>query len=143
MKSGRRLQIAAHATTHATMHADGSLRVISGQLLGAYSSRLTDRLLHFADPTPKHFLVAIRHRGGNWTRISDGQALRSGRSIAQWLIRSGASAERPVFILAGNNVEHLLLTLRAMLTGTLLLPFQRRTPPSRKASASCGTQLKR
>lgn len=129
MKSGRRLQITAHATTHATTYADGFLRVISGQLLGPYSSRLTDRLLHFADSTPKHRLVAMRHRGGDWARISDVQAMRSGRSIAEYLIHCSASAERPVFILAVNNVQHLLLTLGAMLTGTLLIPFQRCTSP--------------
>ena len=142
IKSSRRLQIAAHSTTHATTHADGSLRVISTQAFGAYSSRLTDRLLRFADPTPKHTLAAMHYQGGDWVRISDAQALRSARSIAQWLIHSGASAKRPVAILAGNDIEHLLPALGAMLTGVPLFPSQRRTSPCRKTSASCVTQLK-
>ena len=119
----RDLPLGGSLAAHFTTHADGSLRVTSAEPLGAYPRRLTDRLLHHAAATPDHTLVAKRHQGGDWVRTSYAQALSSARSIAQWLIHSGASVERPLAILSDNDTEHLLLTLGAMLAGVPFAPI--------------------
>ncbi len=119
----RELPLGGSLAAHFTTHDDGSLRVTSSEPLGDYPKRLTDRLLHFAAATPTHTLVAKRRQGGDWVRIGYAQALHSARSIAQWLINSGASVERPLAILSDNDIEHLLLTLGAMLAGVPFAPI--------------------
>ena len=119
----RDLPLGGSLAAHFITHADGSLRVTSSEPLGDYPRRLTDRLLHHATATPDHTLVAKRHQGGDWVRISYAQALGHARSIAQWLIDSGASVERPLAILSDNDIEHLLLTLGAMLAGVPFAPI--------------------
>ena len=96
------------------------MRVTSSEPLGDYPLRLTDRLLHHAAAKPDHTLVAKRQQGGACVRISYSQALTSARRIAQWLINSGATVERPLAILSDNDIEHSLLTLGDMLAG---VPF--------------------
>jgi feruloyl-CoA synthase len=119
----RDLPLGGSLAAHFATHADGSLRVTSSEPLGDYPRRLTDRLLHHAAATPDHTLVAKRHQGGDWVRISYAQALGHARSIAQWLIASGASVERPLAILSDNDIEHLLLALGAMLAGVPFAPI--------------------
>jgi len=106
-----------------TPRADGSTLIHSTEPLGAYPERLTDRLLQWAAATPNHTLAARRVDGGDWRRLSYGEALRSARSIAQALIDRGLSAQRPVAILSENDLEHLLLGLGAMLAGVPFAPI--------------------
>jgi len=110
-----------------TPRPDGATLVHSAEPLGAYPARLTDRLLHWAATKPEHTLAARRvpqadGRGGDWRRLSYGEALRGARSIAQALIDRGLSAERPVVILSENDLEHLLIGLGAMLAGVPFAP---------------------
>ena len=63
-----------------------------------------------------------RADGGDWRRVSYGEALRGARAIAQALLDRGLSAERPVAILSDNDIEHLLLALGAMLAGVPFAP---------------------
>jgi feruloyl-CoA synthase len=106
-----------------TPRADGSTWVASTEPLQPYPLRLTDRLLHWAEAAPERTLVAKRHHGGDWRRISYAQALHSARCIAQALLERGLSAERPVAILSDNDLEHLLLALGAMLAGVPYAPI--------------------
>ena len=103
--------------------ADGSLLVSSAQPLQAYPQRLTDRLLHWAAAAPDRTLVAKRVAGGDWRRVSYAEALDGARRIAQALLDRGLSAERPLAILSENDIEHLLLTLGAMLAGVPVAPI--------------------
>jgi len=103
--------------------ADGSTIVTSTEALLPYATRLTDRLLHWAEHAPERTLVAKRVDGGDWQRVSYAQALASARSIAQVLIDHGLSAERPLAILSDNDIEHLLLGLGAMLAGVPFAPI--------------------
>ena len=96
--------------------------VTSAEPLLPFPDRLTDRLLHFATTTPDHTRVAKRHQGGDWVRVSDAQARHRPRCIALALIDRDASGERPVAILFDNDIEHLLLTLGAMLAGVPFAP---------------------
>ena len=100
--------------------ADGSTLVVSREPLAPYPKRLTDRFLEWAERDPARTLVAKREpkeKGGDWRRLSYGEALQSARAIAQALLDLRLSAERPVVILSDNDIEHLQLALGAMLAG--------------------------
>jgi feruloyl-CoA synthase len=100
--------------------ADGSTLVVSREPLAPYPKRLTDRFLEWVARDPARTLVAKRQpkeKGGDWRRLSYGEALQSARAIAQALLDLGLSAERPVVILSDNDLEHLQLALGAMLAG--------------------------
>ena len=105
--------------------ADGATVVVSREPLAPYPERLTDRLVEWATRDPDRTLVAKRDKadkGGDWRRVSYGEALRSARAIAQALLDRDLSAERPVAILSDNDIEHLLLALGAMFAGVPFAP---------------------
>jgi feruloyl-CoA synthase len=56
-------------------------------------------------------------------RISYAQMLHRARRVGQALLDHGLSAERPLAILSGNDLEHLTLALGAMWAG---VPYVRR-----------------
>ena len=106
--------------------ADGATLVVSREPLAPYPKRLTDRFLEWAERDPARTLVAKREpkdKGGDWRRLSYGEALRSARAIAQALLDLRLSAERPVVILSDNDIEHLQLALGAMLAGVPYAPI--------------------
>ena len=106
--------------------ADGSTLVVSREPLAPYPKRLTDRFLEWAERDPARTLVAKREpeeKGGDWRRLSYGEALQGARSIAQALLDFRLSAERPVVILSDNDIEHLQLALGAMLAGVPYAPI--------------------
>jgi feruloyl-CoA synthase len=91
--------------------------------LGDYPQRLTDRLASGAQTHPDRCLVARRGADGEWITISYAQMLERARSIGQALLDRKLSAERPVVILSGNNLEHLQLALGAMWAGIPYAPI--------------------
>jgi feruloyl-CoA synthase len=108
-----------------TPRADGVTLVTSREPLGAYPAKLTERLLHWAAVAPGRTLVARRVGNpvsGPWRRVSYAEAVAAARSIAQGLLDRGLSAERPLAILSGNDIEHLLLGLGAMFAGVPYAP---------------------
>jgi feruloyl-CoA synthase len=118
----RHLPLGGSLAATVTPRPDGTTLVHSTEALRDYPFRLTDRLLHWADTAPERTLVAKRHHGGDWRRVSYAEALASARCIAQALIDRDLSAERPVAILSDNDIEHLLLALGAMLAGVPFAP---------------------
>ena len=107
---------------HFEAHADGSTVVGSTEALAAYPERITERFLHWAAVAPERTLVARRIDGGDWRRVSYGDALANARAVAQALVDHGLSAERPLAILSENSIEHLLLGLGAMFAGVPYAP---------------------
>ncbi|MCC7463516.1 MAG: feruloyl-CoA synthase [Gammaproteobacteria bacterium] len=89
--------------------AGGELLLRPRRALGEYPARCMDALEHWARRTPAAVLVARRGADGEWLRLSYGETLRRVRRIAAGLLTRGLSAERPVLILSGNSIEHLLL----------------------------------
>jgi feruloyl-CoA synthase len=102
--------------------ADGAIVVRSTEALQPYPSRLTDRLLHWAEVAPERTLVARRVAGGEWRRVGFAEALQRARSIAQALVDRGLTAERPVAVLSENGIEHFLLMLGCYLAGVPIVP---------------------
>jgi feruloyl-CoA synthase len=100
--------------------AQGSWRLASQEALGAYPDRITDCLVRGAEQHPDRTLAARRDAGGAWRHVSYRQMLAQARAIGQALLDRGLSAERPLMILSGNDLQHLQLALGALYAG---IPF--------------------
>jgi feruloyl-CoA synthase len=100
-------------------HAGGSHYLRCEQDLAPYATRMTDRLLHWAQRKPDATLLAQRDAalGGDWRHLSFAQALDAARRIGQALLDRGLSAERPLVILSENSLDHAQLALGAMYAG--------------------------
>jgi feruloyl-CoA synthase len=97
---------------------DGTMFIRAPQELGPYPSRLTERLIHWAERTPDRVFMADRDpAGGGWRSVTYAQALARVRAIGAALLRRNLSAERPIMILSGNDIEHALLGLSAVHVG--------------------------
>jgi len=119
----RAVSLAGSLRARFTHRADGTTLVVSTEPLGPYATRITDRLLHWAEVAPQRTLVAQRVNGGDWRRVSYAEALAHARAIAQFLLDRELSPERPVAILSDNDVEHLLLALGCLVAGVPYAPI--------------------
>src|SRR5262245_19167445 len=90
--------------------------------LGSYPRKMTERLEHWARRVPDRILLAQRGEGGAWRSITYAQALERVRRIAAGLLARGLSAERPVLVLSGNDIEHALIELGALYAGIPYAP---------------------
>ena len=102
---------------------DGRIYIRAREDLGDYPVRLTDRLLHWADRAPDRVFMAARDANGAWRKISYGETLTYARSIGEALLTRGLSAERPVVILSGNDLEHAMLGLACVYAGIAYAPI--------------------
>jgi feruloyl-CoA synthase len=102
--------------------ADGALLLRSPNRLAPWPERITDWLLHWAQQAPERVLLAQRAADGGWRTLSYAQALAGARAIGQALIARGLSRERPVAVLSGNDLEHALLQLGALMVGVPYAP---------------------
>ncbi|HTH59011.1 MAG TPA: feruloyl-CoA synthase [Paraburkholderia sp.] len=93
------------------------------ETLGAFPDLVTDRLEHGARVHPDRWLVARRDARGEWRGINYRQMLANARAIGQALLDRRLSAERPVVILSGNDLEHFQLMLGAMWAGIPYAPI--------------------
>jgi len=103
--------------------ADGTLYLKSGRTLPAYPDRLTDRLVYWAKATPDRVFMAERAPDGGWRTITYAQTLERVRRIGAALLTRDLSAERPIVILSGNDLEHALLGLAANYVGIPYAPI--------------------
>jgi len=83
---------------------------------------VTDALEHWAALDPERVLVARREGTGDWRKITWGEMLQRVRRVGQALATRGLSADRPVVVLSGNDLEHLTLGLAAMWVGVPWVP---------------------
>ncbi len=84
---------------------DGSLLVRPLHPLGPYPDKLTERLDHWAAHTPDRVFLAERDRNGAWRTATYAQMRASARNVAQALLDRPLSADRPIAILSGNDIE--------------------------------------
>lgn len=99
-------------------HGDGGvLYVDQKQPLPAYPARITAPLLDWAARAPDRTLYAERAADGGWRRLTFAQAVDVMRRLGQFLLDAGLSAERPLAILSGNDLEHAMLALAAIHVG--------------------------
>jgi feruloyl-CoA synthase len=102
--------------------ADGTLYLNSPHGLGPYADKLTDRLTYWAATAPDRVFMAERD-GAGWRTITYRQTLAEVRRIGEALLKKGLSADRPVVILSGNDLEHALLGLAANFVGIPCAPI--------------------
>lgn len=102
----------------AVREGEGGTLYVDQQLeLPPYPARVTERLVHFAQEKPHQTLYAGRGPDGDWQRLSFASALAGARRLGQVLIDAGLSADRPLVILSGNDLDHALLALAALHVG--------------------------
>ncbi|MGI8449805.1 MAG: AMP-binding protein [Streptosporangiaceae bacterium] len=101
---------------------DGSVLLRSADPLGGYPATVIHSLRAWAGRDPDHQLVAERDRDGGWRRCSYGAALAAADSIGQALLERGVGPDRPLLVLSGNSVDHLLVTLGALTAGVPVAP---------------------
>jgi feruloyl-CoA synthase len=114
---------------------DGGLVVRPKHPLGPYPDKLTERLDHWATHTPDRVFLAERDRNGEWRTATYAQMRASARNVAQALLARPLSAERPIAILSGNDIEHAVLALGAMYAG---IPFAPISPAYSLVSSDFG-----
>ena len=90
--------------------------------LQPYPQRLLERLVQWAGQRGAQTFVARRGDDGQWLEISYADMLQRVRRIATWLLRQGLSAERPLLILSGNDLEHVQLASAALYAGIPYCP---------------------
>jgi feruloyl-CoA synthase len=108
-----------------TAAPDGSVRLQSPEPLQPFLHRLSDALEHWAQQAPERVFVARRDAtqpGQPWQTITYAQMQDRARRLGQALLALGASAQRPLLILSGNDLEHLSLALGAMWAGIPHVP---------------------
>jgi feruloyl-CoA synthase len=102
--------------------ADGCVLLRSPHALGPYPRKLTERLDLWAESAPDRIFLAQRE-GGGWRTLTYRQARDRARRIGEYLLHQDLSAERPLLVLSGNDLEHALLELAALYVGVPYAPI--------------------
>jgi feruloyl-CoA synthase len=110
------------ADTVVDKRADGTLIVKSPHPLGPYERCVTEPLLRWARERPHHPYLAERAADGAWRRLAYAETLVLVQNLGAALLARGLSAQRPLVILSGNDIEHALLALAAMHVGVPFAP---------------------
>jgi feruloyl-CoA synthase len=118
-KPGR--AIFADPITTSERLGDGSVILRSGIPLAPYAGSMAALFRAAAAAHPDRVLVAQRDAGG-WRKVTYAAARRQVDGLAQGLLDRCGAAARPVMILSGNSVEHLLLTLACYTAGLPAVP---------------------
>ena len=102
----------------------GDVLLRSAEPLGGHPVTVMHSVREHARTAPGHLLAAERHPdpAGGWRTCSYGEAVAAADSIGQALLERGLGPGRPLLILSGNSVDHLLLTLGAMTVGVPVAP---------------------
>src|SRR5438045_6515549 len=103
--------------------ACGVIHLRSPHALGPYPRHLLEPLAYWAQRAPDRTLLAQRDKQGGWRTLNYGDALGKARRVGQFLMEQGLSAERPLAVLSGNDIEHALLHLGAMYAGIPYAPI--------------------
>jgi len=109
--------------TQVERRADGELLLQPQGTLPEYPARLMDFLEHWARIVPDRVLVARRVTGGEWQRVSYAAMLARVQRVAAGLARRNLSEQRPLLIVSGNSIEHLVLGFAALWVGIPYCPM--------------------
>jgi feruloyl-CoA synthase len=96
---------------------DGSIRLKSPHALAPFPAKLTERLEYWAATAPARTFLAQRRTNGDWRCVTYGETFEQVRRIGEALLARDLSAERPIVILSGNDIEHALIGLAASYVG--------------------------
>jgi feruloyl-CoA synthase len=99
----------------------GVILLRSAEQLAGYPVSVVHSVREHARLAPDQTMVAERGRGG-WRTVSYSHAVAASDAIGQALLERGLGPPRPLLILSGNSVDHLLMTLGAMTAGIPVAP---------------------
>jgi feruloyl-CoA synthase len=97
---------------------DGAILLRSAEALGDYAPSMAHSFRAGAAAHPDRVLASRAGRTLRW-----GEARERADAIARALLDRGLGRERPLMVLSGNSLEHLLLTLGAYTAGVPILPI--------------------
>lgn len=119
----RPLHLGMHGA-HIERSLDGRMILSSKDPLAPYARRYTERLEHWARSAGDRIFLAQRTTDGTgWRTITYRDTFDKVQYIAQALLDRGLSAERPLMILSGNEIEHALIALAALHVGIPYSPI--------------------
>ena len=101
---------------------DGCLLLRSADPLQDYPGTVVHSVRAWAAADPDYPLVAQRGADGSWRACSYGAAVAAAEAIGQALLEQGLACDRPLLVLSGNSIDHLLVTLGAMTAGVPVAP---------------------
>jgi len=101
---------------------DGVQLVQCREALQPFATRLTDRLESWAEKTPDRIFIGEKVRG-SWETLTYQEVLNQVQLIATNLLKYDLSENRPIMILSGNSIDHLLLMLAGMYIGVPVSPI--------------------
>ncbi len=102
--------------------ADGVVHLRSPHALAVFPEKITEKLQQWARVAPDRVFLAQRE-GEGWRRLTYAEALERARRVGQYLLEKKLSAERPLVVLSGNDIDHALLHLGAMYAGIPYAPI--------------------
>ena len=111
------------ATAELEQRSDGTQILRTREPLPEYPDTLMERLDHWAATTPNQRFVAQRDATGAWRSFTYAETLQRVRALGQALLDRDLGPERPLIILSGNSIEHLMLALAAMYVGIPYAPI--------------------
>jgi len=110
------------ATPRVTAVRDGDAVLLrSAEPLGEYPVSVVHSVREHARLTPDQPMIAERD-GRDWRRVTYSGAVAAADAIGQGLLDRGLGPGKPLLILSGNSVGHLLVTLGAMTAGIPVAP---------------------
>jgi feruloyl-CoA synthase len=101
---------------------DGCVLLRSTDPLRDYPATVVHSVRAWAAIDPDHPLIAERNARGSWRTCSYGAAVAAGEAVGQALLERGLGPDRPLLVLSGNSVDHLLMMLGAMTAGIPVAP---------------------
>ena len=116
------MSLFARPNITARERADGCLLLHSAEPLQDYPVTVVHSFRAWAASSPDHPLVAERAADGSWRTCSYGAAVAAAEAIGQALLEQGLGPGRPLLVLSGNSVDHLLMMLGAMTAGVPVAP---------------------
>jgi len=102
---------------------DGSLVLCSEEALGEHERSIAHVMRRRAEQHPERLLATQPGPDGGARRaISFGEARAQADAVAQAFLDLGLNAQRPVMVLSGNSLEHLVLMLACFTAGIPVMP---------------------
>ncbi len=102
---------------------DGSIVLKSAIPLGNRPHRMTERLVHWATHTPDKVFIGQKDKEDNWQTLTYAETYSQVKKIAQYLLKTDVSPEKPLAILSENSIEHGLMALAALHIGVPYSPI--------------------
>jgi feruloyl-CoA synthase len=103
--------------------ADGSLLLASRHALAGVEPSIPAVLGRRAAEHPDRPLAAQRDGRGRWITLTYGEAERRSRALAAAFTGLGLGPDRPLMVLSGNSLEHLLVSLGAYAAQVPVMPI--------------------